>query len=82
MFTKITPTADSQLSNADVANLIVSDTIEKIATLTGLTHQDAFTLLAEQVNQHCTGISHKNITKAQKPLLEHSESQFISNLFN
>lgn len=82
MFTKITPTADSQLSNEDVANLIVNDALEKVSKLTGLSQQKAFALLANQVNQHSDVISQKQSTKVETPLLEQSEFQFISSLFN
>ena len=82
MFTKITPTADSQLSNDDVANLIVNDALEKINQLTGLTQHKAFALLVEQVNKHSDDISNKKTTKVEAPLLEQNEFQFISSLFN
>ncbi len=82
MFTKITPTADSQLSNSDVANLIVSDALEKISQLTGLNQQQAFALLANQVNQQSNDVSHQHKAKVQAPLLEQNEFQFISSLFN
>ncbi|KGJ89527.1 hypothetical protein [Colwellia psychrerythraea] len=82
MFTKVTPKADSQLSNEDVANLIVSDALAKISQLTGLNQQRAFALLASQVNQYSDDVSHQQITKIEAPLLEQNEFQFISNLFN
>ena len=81
MFTKITPTTDSQLSNEDVANLIVSDALSKISQLTGMNEQQAFALLSSQVNPQ--GNDNKQVTsnKVYVPLLDQSESQFISNLF-
>jgi uncharacterized protein YidB (DUF937 family) len=82
MFTKITPTADSQLSNEDVANLIVSDALEKIAQLTGLNQEKAFVLLANQINESSNNLSHDKIIKIQTPILEQNEFQFISSLFN
>jgi len=82
MFTKITPTTDSQLSNEDVANLIVGDALEKLGKLTGLNQKEAFALLANQVNQHSDDVCLKQTTKIQAPLLEQNESLFISNLFN
>ena len=82
MFTKITPKADSQLSNADVANLIVNDALNKISQLTGLNKQKAFALLSSQVKIHSSEYGHEEITKVQAPLLEKNEFQFISNLFN
>ena len=78
MFTKITPTTDSQLSNEDVANLIVSDALEKISQLTGLSQEKAFELLSQQVNNDAAS----HTPKAQPPILEHNEFQFISSLFN
>ena len=82
MFTKITPTADSQLSNEDVANLIVSDALEKISQLTGLNQEKAFALLANQINQSSNNLSHDQTIKIQPPILEQNEFQFISSLFN
>jgi uncharacterized protein YidB (DUF937 family) len=82
VFTKITPTADSQLSNEDVANLIVSDALEKIAQLTGLNQEKAFVLLANQINQSSNNLSHDKTIKIQTPILEQNEFQFISSLFN
>ena len=82
MFTKITPTADSQLSNEDVANLIVGDALEKICQLTSLSQENAFALLASQVNQHSNDLGHEKPVTIQAPLLEHKEFQFISSLFN
>jgi len=82
MFTKIVPTADSQLSNEDVANLIVSDALTKISQLTGLSEQKAFALLAKQVVLKNGLDSHEEITQVQAPLLEQNEFQFISSLFN
>jgi len=82
MFTKIVPTADSQLSNEDVANLIVSDALTKISQLTGLSEQKAFALLAKQVVLKNGLDSHEKITQVQAPLLEQNEFQFISSLFN
>jgi len=80
MFIKINPTTDSQLSNKDVANLIVSDALRKISQLTGLNEQQAYSLLSNQVNPH----NNNNVTsnKITVPLLNHSEYQFISNLFS
>jgi len=75
MFTNITPKADSQLSNEDVANLVVGDALEKISQLTGLSQKKAFALLVNQV-------SHENTPQIQAPLLEQNECQFISSLFN
>lgn len=80
MFTKIVPTADSQLSHEDVANLIVSDALTKLSQLTGLSEQRAFTLLSNQVAQHNCDNNNEKMTKA--PLLEQNEFQFISSLFN
>jgi len=82
MFTKIAPKADSQLSNEDVANLIVSDALAKISQLTGLSEVKAFALLSNQVAQQNYDNSHEKITKVQTPLLEQNEFQFISSLFN
>jgi len=82
MFTKIAPKADSQLSNEDVANLIVSDALAKISQLTGLSEAKAFALLSNQVAQQNYDNSHEKITKVQTPLLEQNEFQFISSLFN
>ena len=82
MFTKIVPKADSQLSNEDVTNLIVSDALNKISQLTGLSEQKAFALLSHQVAQQNCDHSHEKITKVQAPLLEQNEFQFISSLFN
>lgn len=79
MFTKIIPTADSQLSNEDVANLLVSDALSKISQLTGLNAQQAFALLSTQVSPKSHDITP---TRLQVPLLDQSESQFISSLFN
>ena len=81
MFTKVTPTADSQLSNDDIANLIISDALQKIGQLTGLKQQDAFTLLSNQVNQHAEDVNGEQISKVQDPLLGQNEFQFISSLF-
>jgi len=82
MFTKIVPAADSQLSNTDVANLIVSDALTKISQITGLSEQKAFALLSNQVAQQSCDNNHEKITKVQAPLLEQNEFQFISSLFN
>jgi len=82
MFNKITPTTDSQLSNEDVANLIMSDALNKISQLTGLSEQLAFALLANQVNQKTQQNNPERLDKVHGPLLEQSESQFISSLFN
>jgi len=82
MFTKITPTTDSQLSNEDVANLVVGDALEKIAQLTGLSQEEAIALFVNQVDQQSDAISQKQSTKVETPLLEQSEFQFISSLFN
>jgi hypothetical protein len=82
MFTKITPTTDSQLSNDEIANLIVSDALEKIGQLTGLKQKDAFALLSSQVIQHVEEVNDEQINKVQTPLLGQNECQFISNLFN
>ena len=86
MFTKINPTAVSQLSNEGVANLIVDDAINKMAQLTGLSQEKVFALLANQLSQHShyvsRAINHAGPVKAQAPLLEQSESLFISSLFN
>ncbi len=82
MFTKITPTTDSQLSHEDVANLIVGDALEKISQLTGLSQENAFALLVNQVNQHGNNLGHEKPVTIQAPLLEHNEFQFISSLFN
>ena len=82
MFTKIVPKADSQLSNEDVANLIVSDALTKISQLTGLSEQKAFALLSNQVTKQDCNKNHERVTKVQAPLLEHNEFQFISSLFN
>ena len=81
MFTKVTPTTDSQLSNKDVANLIVSDALRKISQLTGLSEQQAFALLSNQVNPHYNDNEQLAFIKVHTPLLDQSESQFISNLF-
>ena len=75
MFTKISPTADSQLSNEDVANLMVNDALKNISQLTGLNQEQAFALLVNQV-------SHTKRSKVHPPLLEQNEAQFISSLFN
>jgi len=75
MFTKVTPKADSQLSNEDVANLIVGDALEKISQLTGLSQKKSFALLVNQVN-------YERAQQIQAPLLEQSEFQFISSLFS
>jgi hypothetical protein len=82
MFTKIVPITDSQLSNEDVANLIVSDALTKISQLTGLSEQKAFALLSDQVAQKNCDTSDEKVTKMQAPLLEQNEYQFISSLFN
>jgi len=82
MFTKITPTADSQLSNEDVANLIVGDALDKLSKLTSLNQKEAFALLVNQVNLNTDDVGLKQTTKIQTPLLEQNESLFISNLFN
>lgn len=82
MFTKIPRTADSQISNEDVASLIVGDALNKISQLTGLNHQKAFTLLSTQVSLHTGYSNHKETVKVEAPLLEHSEFLYISNLFN
>ncbi|WP_019029458.1 hypothetical protein [Colwellia piezophila] len=82
MFNKITPTTDSQLSNEDVANLIVNDALNKISRLTGLSEQQAFLLLSNQIKMHNSDDIHEQVTRFKSPLLEQSEYQFISNLFN
>jgi uncharacterized protein YidB (DUF937 family) len=82
MFTKITPTTDSQLSNEDVANLILSDALSKISQLTGLSEQQAFTLLSSQVNPQSNDNKVVKFTPRPTPLLDQNESQFISSLFN
>ncbi|HCM48486.1 MAG TPA: hypothetical protein DIS98_13650 [Colwellia sp.] len=82
MFTKITPTTDTQLSNEDVANLIVSDAMSKISQLTGMNEQQAFALLSSQVNPQSNDNSHVATKKVYTPLLDQSESQFISSLFS
>ncbi|PKI14377.1 hypothetical protein CXF71_16715 [Colwellia sp. 12G3] len=81
MFTKITPTTDSQLSNEDVANLIVSDALSKISQLTGLSKQKAFALLSNQVTPQSNDNKQLAFKKIHIPLLDQSESQFISSLF-
>ena len=82
MFTKISPTADSQLSNEDVANLMVNDALKNISQLTGLNQEQAFALLVNQVSQQTDQVSHTKRTKVYSPLLEQNEAQFISSLFN
>lgn len=82
MFTKITPATDSQISNEDVANLIVSDALSKISQLTGLCQEKAFELLSQQVNQNNNTVNHAQEARVQAPILEHNEFQFISSLFN
>ena len=79
MFTRIKPTTDSQLSNDDVANLIVDDAITKLAQLTDLSKDQAFTLLVNQIQAQVSIEEHQ---KLAIPVLEASESQFISSLFN
>ncbi len=81
MFTKINPTADSQLSNEDVANLIVSDALSKISQLTGLSKQQAYSLLSKQVNPH-NNDNNVPSNKMYVPLLDQSESKYISSLFS
>ncbi|AAZ25568.1 MULTISPECIES: hypothetical protein [Colwellia] len=82
MFTKITHTTDSLLSNEGVTSLIVNDALRKISQLTGLSQQQAFALLSSQVTQQYNNTDHREIIKVQAPLLEQKESQFISSLFN
>ncbi len=79
MFTRIKPTTDSQLSNDDVANLIVDDAITKLSQLTDLTKEQAFTLLVNHIKSQ---VSIEESQKLTTPVLEANESQFISSLFN
>jgi len=82
MFTRIKPTTDSQLSNDDVANLIVDDAITKLAQLTDLSKEQAFALLSKQVNGHLTKQVGSSPKVLEQPILEHSEFKYISSLFN
>ncbi len=82
MFTKITPKTDSQLSNANVVNLVLNDAINKIMQLTGVPQTKAFALLVEQVNQQTKQGVKVKAKPYQQPVLEQNEYKFISNLFN
>lgn len=82
MFTKITHKTDSQLSNANVVNLVLDDAINKIMQLTGVPQTNAFALLVEQVNQQTKHVVKVKAKPYQQPVLEQNECKFISNLFN
>lgn len=79
MFTRVTPRTDSQLSNDDVANLILDDAINKLAQLTDLDKEQAYALLTKQIKSQ---INVEESAKLATPILEVKESQFISSLFN
>lgn len=82
MFTKLTPKTDSQLSNSDVANLIVADALDKLTQLTGLDQQDALLLLAEQITPSTEKPATRQHPQAVEVILEQNEYQFISGLFS
>ncbi|ALO34055.1 hypothetical protein CMT41_04430 [Colwellia sp. MT41] len=89
MFTKINPATDSQLSNEDVANLMVNEALNNISKLTGLNQEQAFALLlsqvsrqTEQVSRQTEQVSLESTSKVHSPLLEVDETQFIASLFN
>ncbi len=84
MFTKIKPATDSQLSNDDVANLILSDALTKVEQLTGLNQQASLALLLELIApaKQTTDVEINKIYQIQQPVLEQNEYQFISGLFN
>ncbi|GAW94849.1 MULTISPECIES: hypothetical protein [Colwellia] len=82
MFTKINPATDSQLSNEDVANLMVNEALNNISKLTGLNQEQAFALLLSQVSRQTEQVSLESTSKVHSPLLEVDETQFIASLFN
>ena len=80
MFNKITPKTDSQLTQSDVANLVLAEAIENVSKLTGVSSEDAVKLLITQLSgeQKKPQASPRNF---QQPLLEQNEFQFIAELF-
>lgn len=82
MFTKTTPKTDSQLSNENLADLLVNDAINKIMQLTGMTSKAALDLFVAQVNQQTKKIAKVKFNAYQQSKLEQSEYTFISSLFN
>tara|TARA_B100000809_G_scaffold53338_1_gene48773 strand:+ start:1356 stop:1526 length:171 start_codon:yes stop_codon:yes gene_type:complete len=56
--------------------------MSKISQLTGMNEQQAFALLSSQVNPQSNDNSHVATKKVYTPLLDQSESQFISSLFS
>ncbi|QBG35445.1 hypothetical protein [Litorilituus sediminis] len=80
MFNRITPKTDSQLTQSDVANLVLAQAIENVSRLTGVSSDDALKLLATQIsaNQKKPQASPRSF---QQPLLEQNEFQFIAELF-
>ena len=82
MFTKTTPKTDSQLSNENLADLLVNDAINKIMQLTGMTSKAALDLFVAQVNQQTKKIAKGKFNAYQQSKLEQTEYTFISSLFN
>lgn len=80
MFNKITPKTDSQLTQSDVANLVLAQAIENVSKLTGVSSDDALKLLTTQISakQKKPPASPRSF---QQPLLEQNEFQFIAELF-
>ncbi|MEW6994413.1 hypothetical protein AADZ84_09140 [Colwelliaceae bacterium MEBiC 14330] len=82
MFTKISTKTDSELSNKNVVKLVVDDAINNIINLTGMTPKAALEHLKMQVNQKNTQVIKVKPNTHRRPIIEKTEYQFISSLFN
>jgi hypothetical protein len=82
MFTKTTPKTDSQLSNENIADLVINDAINEIMQLTGMTSKATLDLFVAQVNQQTKNIAKVKFNAYQQSKLEQTEYTFISSLFN
>lgn len=68
---------DSQVNNEDLVNVVMSQALEQIMSLTGVNKTHAMALMAEQLSPED---SHQ-MTPYQ-PIIEQEESLFIHHLFN
>lgn len=82
MFTKISAKTGCELSNKNVVNFLVDDTLNNIINLTGMTPKAALEHLKMQVNKKNTQVIKVKPNTYCRPILEKTEYQFISSLFN